>query len=183
MAERNLLSTEVASGSIDSDLVLHMQPSTVVRPPNYTLIGRFLCSKLLNCGVIQSMIQKLRNYGCLVVTSYLGPNIYYISTDSLVCYNKILEDCPWHFMGKFFNVKERDFRCSMDEVDMSTAVFWAQMHNLLLEYMHLDNAPTIGKQLGTVLKVDSFHQGMLLRSFLRIRILFLWTSRQRLDFG
>ena len=108
------------------------------------------------------MIQKHWKFGGLVVTSYLGPNIYSISIDFVECYSKDAQGLPWNFMGKFFNVKDQDPWCSLQEVDMSMATFQAQVHNLLLNYMTLDNAPIIGKQVGKVLKFKEFvYKGVL----------------------
>ena len=51
--------TEIAKGSITSDLVVHLKHSTEMRPPAHTLIGLFLCLIILNQGAIQSMILEI----------------------------------------------------------------------------------------------------------------------------
>ena len=145
------------------ELVLQLQKLLEVALSTYTLLSHFLSMKVLNRNAIQSMIPKFWNFGGLVVTSYLRPNTYSISTYSLECYTKILAESPWHFMRKLFNVKEQDSGCSKEEVDMSIITFWVQVHNLPLDYMNITNAPIIGHQLGIVLKIkEPVYQGVLL---------------------
>ena len=70
------------------------------------------------------MVQKIWNFRGLLVTSYLSPNTYSISTNSEECHQKILEELSWHFMSKLLNVKEWDPSLSMDEIDITMAMFW-----------------------------------------------------------
>ena len=99
-------------------MVLKLQPTNLSIHVNYTLIGRFLCSKILNRGTVQTMMQKVWNFGGKLITSYVGPNSYSIAIDSFDFYMRILEESPWHFMGKLLLVKEWDRSLSLDEIDM-----------------------------------------------------------------
>ena len=85
----------------------------------------------------------------MVIASYVGSNTYSISTNSHMCYQKILDDSPWHFIGKLFNVKEWNpkLKLSLNEVDMEIAAFWVYVHNLPPKYMSAKNAPIISSQL------------------------------------
>ena len=64
------------------------------------------------------------DYNRTLITSYLNPNTFSISTDSESCYKKILDDAPWHFMGRMLVVKEWDPTLGMEEVDLSSINFW-----------------------------------------------------------
>ena len=114
----------------------------------------------MNRGVVHSMIQKLWNFGGMVVTFYLGSNTFSISTNSADCFHKILEESSWHFMGKLFNINEWNSQVSFEDIDMSTAEFWVQVHNLLPDYMTAEN---VGSHLGKVVKFEeSIYNGVMI---------------------
>ena len=168
---------------VSSDLVLKLKPSTEPLKPRFTLIGRILGDKTLNRGAVQTMIQKLWHFGGVIATSYLGPNLYSISTDCELSYHRILDESPWHFMGKFFNIKAWNPKQSIEEIDLESAAFWVQVHNLPPNYMTAENAPLIGSYLGKVLQFEeSMYEGVLLRAFLRIRVLVSLDSPLKLGF-
>ena len=89
MADPPLLELESASMDEQFDLVLQLQPSTVPIYSSYTLIAKFMGEKILNHGVVHAMLQKIWNFGGLVVISHVGLNTYSITIDSQPCYRKI----------------------------------------------------------------------------------------------
>ena len=75
-------------------------------------------------------------------------------------------------MGKMLNVKEWPSHLSIAKIDMETAAFWVQVHSLPLNYMSPTNVRVIGSQLGSIVAwEDSMYKGIMVRSFLRIRVL------------
>ena len=104
MSESSLLGSDFAKEDDQLDLVLKLQTTKSSTRPNFSLLGRFMGEKILNRGTLQSVIQKLWNFGGVIVTAYVGPNRYSISADSYDCFQRILEESPWHFMGKLFIV-------------------------------------------------------------------------------
>ena len=64
------------SSSVDGpmDVVLKLQPTNPSSNTNYTLIGRLMGSKILNRDTVQSLLQKVWNFGGRLITSCVGPN-------------------------------------------------------------------------------------------------------------
>ena len=80
-------------------------------------------------------------------------------------------------------VKERDQHQSLDEINLSFAPFWIQVHNLPPSYMSVENIPLIRNQLGHIINFeDSLFKGVLTRSFLCIRVLLNLSQPLKLGF-
>ena len=69
-------------------------------------------------------------------------------------------------------IKEWDPNSGLEEVDLSLAAFWMQVHNLSIGFMIVENVPIISRQLGRVLNFENaICNGVLIQSFLHIRML------------
>ena len=172
MTESSLLRPGFVKEDGQLDLVLKLQITKLSTSLSFTLLGRFIGGKILNRGTVQLMIQKLWNFGGVIATTYVSPNTYSISVDSYDCFQRILDQSPWHFIGKLFIDKEWNHMLSADEVDLNSIAFWDQVHNLPLDYLNAENVPHIGKQLGQLIGFeDSLQNGVMIHPFLGIRIL------------
>ncbi|KAI9098543.1 hypothetical protein K1719_025168 [Acacia pycnantha] len=135
------------------------------------LVGKVISSKSYTRSAIEAILQKAWNM-------QNGFNVVEINGNSFMFkfakeeFNRILRGRPWTINGCLLNLIERSKYKSYEEFDFSCCPVWIQIHNVPMEALCLENAITIGGQVGEVMLVeDPFYNGRFLRSFLRARVI------------
>lgn len=81
----------------------------------------------------------------------------------------MLTQDPWNFKGSLRILKEWDPSLTFDEVDLTRATYWIQIHGLPLEVFGNENALLIGNKIGKGIEADNVE---LHRPYLRLKVRF-----------
>ncbi|OMO70232.1 hypothetical protein COLO4_28682 [Corchorus olitorius] len=106
---------------------------------------KFLSSKL-------QQLWKLQNFPAIVD---LGEDFFLLKFEHERDFNFVLKEGPWFIGGHFLTVRkwEPNFRAS--EATFSSVAVWVRLNELPVELFDGEILKTIGRSIGTLLKIDS----------------------------
>uniref|UniRef100_A0A2N9IAJ4 Uncharacterized protein n=1 Tax=Fagus sylvatica TaxID=28930 RepID=A0A2N9IAJ4_FAGSY len=84
----------------------------------------------------------------------VGENLFLFTFNEAGDKRRVEVQAPWNIDGFHLILKRVKRNQLPREVDFSTTFFWAQAHNLPLEYLSKENAEIIGNGMGKYIEVD-----------------------------
>ncbi|KAJ1422118.1 hypothetical protein SESBI_13245 [Sesbania bispinosa] len=101
-----------------------------------SLVGRILSRKLLNRGVVKSILAKAWDeYGDFQITD-MGTNMFLFSFTKQKEVMQILPKGPWYVMGHLLSLQFWVPEATLYEVNFDRVSFWTQFHGLPLDVMN-----------------------------------------------
>ncbi|KAI9083591.1 hypothetical protein K1719_034533 [Acacia pycnantha] len=136
------------------------------------LVGKILTSKIYTRSTMETILNKAWNLQSGFEVLEIIGNAFLFKFVEEEDYFRVLRGRPWSINGCLLNLLERSKYKAYDEFNFSRCPIWIQMHNIPLEALCLENAITIGRQVGEViLAEDPSYNNRYLRNFLRARII------------
>lgn len=135
------------------------------------LIGQVLAQKVLNRGVVKSIITKA--WGNLegLKISDLGPNKFMFIFNSRADLQEVRNKEPWFILNHMLSLQEWRRQTVVSEVDFSLVPFWVQIHGLPLGAMTENNGTKIARKIREPLEVEEWRvEGCMLRSFVKVLV-------------
>lgn len=90
--------------------------------------------------------------------------------------DKVLYLTPWNFKGHLLVLQHWSPEMSLEEIDLSFATFWIQLHGLPLAGMNKYNIGLIGASVDHLLDMDPLPEGITCKRFFRIKVSFNITN-------
>lgn len=118
-----------------------------------TLVGRLASRKIIPNPMIFPLIKAGWRFAQNLRIEDAGPNMFLFSFLSLEENERVLRLRQWNFKVYMMLLKEWKRGETIDEVELSHAQFWVQIHGLPLERLDEENALLLGTKLGSVDKV------------------------------
>jgi hypothetical protein len=101
----------------------------------------------------------------------LGPNTFLFKFSDEEHISKILSQV-WNVNGFLLSLQQWSPSATLGELSLKEAPFWIQVHGLPLQNMSVKNAISIGKGLGSLLKIDDVSGAeATFRSYLRLLVI------------
>ncbi|KAI9074260.1 hypothetical protein K1719_043745 [Acacia pycnantha] len=136
------------------------------------LIGKVLSARTFSRVAIERILQKAWNLQSGFDVIKVTGNAFMFKFLEEEEYNRILCGRPWSINGFLLDLMERAKYKSCEDFDFSHCLIWIQIHNVLMEAMHLENSIRIGGYAGEVLLAEDPHyKGRFIRNFMRVRVL------------
>lgn len=134
-----------------------------------TLVGQFVTEKTIKFNVMRDTMASTWRPGKGVNIMEVSMNLYLFQFFHEVDMNRILDDGPWSFEQSLLVLKKLPPHTSPFNIQMKTADFWVQAHNLPMNFFTSKVSEIIGNTLGEFIMADkkNFEGGW--KSFLRVR--------------
>lgn len=134
------------------------------------LVGKLIADRSFPNGVIPDLMLKVwRSVSGLSIDD-LKDHMCLLHFQSSLDKDFILQNAPWNFKGHLLILKEWLPDIGIDEIDMSKAHFWVQLHGLPPAITSLANIKLIGQHLGTLLEIEPLPFGLACKKFVRIKV-------------
>ncbi|XWS30913.1 hypothetical protein CRYUN_Cryun23aG0032100 [Craigia yunnanensis] len=113
-----------------------------------------VADKILNRKGVIAILRGIWLEEVVTCLRELRVNRYCLSFNSEVLMQRALDDRPWSVMKGCLILQRWGEGLTIEELDFTKVVFWAQIHNLPLEMMTRNNAEKIGGKIGRLLEVE-----------------------------
>lgn len=90
--------------------------------------------------------------------------------------DRILRMAPWNFKGHLLILQHWSLEMTLDELDLSLATFWIQLHGLPMADMNKHNIGIIGASIRQLLDIDPLPEDITCKRFFRIKVSFNITN-------
>jgi hypothetical protein len=168
--EALIAQTEALSWEDPSSQLETLTPDMITKtaPP---LVGHIISQKTLSNHLVYAALNKSWPFAIPFSFSSLGPNLFLFKFSKLEHTTRILAQVTWNVNGSLLALQKWSPTATINELTLTMAPFWIQVHGLPLHNMSTKNAIVIGKGLGQLLKVEE-SGGVLsnFRSNLRILV-------------
>lgn len=112
-----------------------------------SFVGRLISRRILSSQVFHPVTHSGWRFGKEFKIDNVGQNWFLFTFSSLLNKERILKQTPWNFKGSLRVLKEWNS-------DLSTTLFWVQIHGLPLKGLERENATMIGSKISEVKAVQ-----------------------------
>lgn len=119
-----------------------------------SFVGRLISRRTLSSQVFHPITCSGWRFGKEFKIDNVGQNWFLFTFSSLLNKERILKQTPWNFKGSLRVLKEWKSYSTINDIDLSTALFWVQIHRLPLRGLERENVTMIGSKIGEVKAVQ-----------------------------
>ncbi|BFG20581.1 hypothetical protein CerSpe_068550 [Prunus speciosa] len=142
----------------------------VLKGSQYTLVARVFTHKAVHREGFVGVFSRLWRGEDGVSIKEIGPRTFLIRFMNLRDKLRVLDMEPWTYRDNLVLMAETLPGIDAREVDLTTAVFWVQIHGVPLLNMTTAVARKIGSLIGHVLELDQVDGVECIGRFLRVRL-------------
>jgi hypothetical protein len=170
-ANLQALIKEIAALNCQDPCPLESVPIALPHSDAFRLLGCIISPHPPSVFTIREILLHAWKFASPFSIDLLPGDRLLFSVSSLILVDKILDNGLWNIKGVLLVVKPWPPELSIEEVTLSTCVFWVQVHGLPLQNLTAVNAIKIGKLIGDVKNVENGDcSGIIAFHHLRIRI-------------
>ena len=133
---------------------LKASSEATVKVENLILVGKIVAERVINKNKVAVITQKAWKPTKGMSVKMVGENLFLFTFNEAGDKRRVEVQAPWNIDGFHLILKRVKRNQLPREVDFSTTFFWAQAHNLPLEYLTKENAEIIGNGMGKYIEVD-----------------------------
>lgn len=134
------------------------------------LVGRLIADRKINWGTVRGVLKWSWSEMGEIKISGIGMNTFLFEFQDPKGAERVLTEGPWSVDGHCLTLVKWSLDSRLEDVDLSSVIFWVQIHGLCRDQMIQANAVKLGEKIGRVVKVDDSFGGK--RCFMRVRVEF-----------